>query len=61
MGKKSGPLLAIFCAALLYHSVLASALAQEPYYKGKTVRFLINFSAGGPTDVFGRLIARYFS
>ncbi len=60
MGKKSGPLLAIFCAALLYHSVLASALAQEPYYKGKTVRFLVNFSAGGPTDVFGRLIARYF-
>ena len=34
--------------------------AQEPYYKGKTVRFLVNFSAGGPTDVFGRLIARYF-
>ena len=34
--------------------------AQEPYYKGATVRFLINFSAGGPTDVFGRLIARYF-
>jgi Tripartite tricarboxylate transporter family receptor len=61
MGKKSIPLLAIFCAALLHHSVLTSALAQEPYYKGKTVRFLINFSAGGPTDVFGRLIARYFS
>lgn len=36
------------------------AHAQEPYYKGKTVRFLVNFSAGGPTDVFGRLIARYF-
>ncbi|HEX2226006.1 MAG TPA: hypothetical protein VHM64_02625 [Candidatus Binatia bacterium] len=34
--------------------------AQEAYYKGKTVRFLVNFSAGGPTDVFGRLIARYF-
>ena len=61
MGKKSIPLLAILCAALLYHSLLASALAQEAYYKGKTVRFLINFSAGGPTDVFGRLIARYFS
>ncbi len=61
MGHKSISLLAIFWAALLHHSVLANALAQEPYYKGKTVRFLINFSAGGPTDVFGRLIARYFS
>jgi tripartite-type tricarboxylate transporter receptor subunit TctC len=34
--------------------------AQDAYYKGKTIRFLVNFSAGGPTDVFGRLIARYF-
>ncbi|MBM4260224.1 MAG: hypothetical protein FJ145_02165 [Deltaproteobacteria bacterium] len=44
-------------------SLLASfslADAQEPHYKGKTVRFLVNFSAGGPTDVFGRPIARYF-
>ena len=54
MGHKSISLLAIFCAALLHHSLPANALAQEPYYKGKTVRFLNNFSAGGPTDVFGR-------
>jgi tripartite-type tricarboxylate transporter receptor subunit TctC len=34
--------------------------AEEPFYKGKTVRFLVNYPAGGPTDVFARLIARYF-
>ena len=48
--------LSSFCSRASF----TSSDAQEPYYKGKTVRFLINFSAGGPTDVFGRLIARYF-
>ncbi|MBI4528016.1 MAG: hypothetical protein HY695_29830 [Deltaproteobacteria bacterium] len=38
---------------------VAPALAQDAYYKGKTIRFIINFTAGGPTDVFGRLIARF--
>ena len=36
-----------------------SALAQEPFYKGKSVRFLVNFPAGGATDVVARLVARY--
>jgi len=61
MGKKIILLNAIVCAALLCPPIGSNAQAQEPYYKGKTVRFLINFSAGGPTDVFGRLISRYFS
>lgn len=37
---------------------LSFAFAQEPY-KGKTVRLIINFTAGGPTDIFGRIVARY--
>ncbi len=49
-----------FVLIFLLKVSLDSSDAQEPYYKGKTVRFLVNFSAGGPTDVFGRLIARYF-
>ena len=44
----------------LLQAGVPAAGAQDNYYKGKTVRFLVNFSAGGPTDVFGRLIARYF-
>jgi tripartite-type tricarboxylate transporter receptor subunit TctC len=45
--------LALFGAA-------ASAIAQtDPYYKGKRLTVLINFTAGGPTDVEGRLFARH--
>ncbi|MCA1241511.1 hypothetical protein LC092_03585 [Stappia stellulata] len=35
------------------------ALAETPFYEGKTIEVLINYSAGGPTDVEARLIARY--
>jgi putative tricarboxylic transport membrane protein len=34
-------------------------LAQEPFYKGKSLRFLVNYPAGGATDVVARLIAQY--
>ena len=57
--SKRFPVLSLVLVFLL-HANFSIIDAQEPYYNGKTVRFLINFSAGGPTDVFGRLIARYF-
>ncbi len=34
-----------------------SALAQM--YKGKTITMIINYPAGGPTDIEGRIIAHY--
>lgn len=36
-----------------------SALGQEPFYKGKTLRLLVNYPAGGATDVVARLVSRY--
>jgi Tripartite tricarboxylate transporter family receptor len=36
-------------------------LAQEPSYKGKSLRFLVNYPAGGATDVVARLVAKYLS
>lgn len=33
--------------------------AQESFYKGKTVRLLVNYPAGGATDVVARLVSRY--
>lgn len=57
MSKKVSYLFVALIFGLAF--VSGTALAQEPFYKGKTVRFVVNFSAGGPTDVFGRLIARY--
>jgi tripartite-type tricarboxylate transporter receptor subunit TctC len=44
-------------AALL--GLAATARADEPFYKGKRLTLLINFAAGGPTDIEGRLFAKY--
>lgn len=37
----------------------APAFGQEPFYKGKTIRFIVGFSAGGGFDTYTRLIARH--
>jgi tripartite-type tricarboxylate transporter receptor subunit TctC len=50
------PALLAFTAAL---GLAAAAQAEEPYYKGKRLTLLINFAAGGPTDIEGRLFAKY--
>jgi tripartite-type tricarboxylate transporter receptor subunit TctC len=44
-------------AALI--GLAAAARADEPFYKGKRLTLLINFAAGGPTDIEGRLFAKY--
>jgi hypothetical protein len=36
------------CAALV---AVSYASADEPYYKGKRLSLIINFAAGGPTDI----------
>ena len=41
------------CAALALAAASARD-AQEPFYKGKRLTVLINFAAGGPTDIEGR-------
>lgn len=46
-------------AAVAVGLIGASAPAQADYYEGKTIEMLINYSAGGPTDVEMRLIARH--
>jgi tripartite-type tricarboxylate transporter receptor subunit TctC len=33
--------------------------AQEPFYKGKTVRIVVGFSAGGGFDTYARVLARH--
>ncbi len=35
-----------------------ASAAERPFYQGKTVTFFINFSAGGPTDIEGRIVAQ---
>jgi tripartite-type tricarboxylate transporter receptor subunit TctC len=38
-----------------------AALAADPFYKGKRLTLLINFAAGGPTDIEGRLLAKHLA
>ncbi len=38
-----------------------AACADEPFYKGKRLTILINFAAGGPTDIEGRLFAKHLA
>jgi tripartite-type tricarboxylate transporter receptor subunit TctC len=45
-------------ALLLYPAVAASA---DDFYKGKTVRIVVGFSAGGGFDTYARALARHMS
>jgi tripartite-type tricarboxylate transporter receptor subunit TctC len=36
-----------------------SYAGEAPFYRGKTLTVLINFAAGGPTDIEGRLVGRF--
>ena len=44
-------------AALAVGVVSDSALAQ--FYRGKTITMIINYPAGGPTDIEGRIVAQH--
>ena len=39
----------------------AHAAAADSFYAGKRLTLLINFAAGGPSDVEGRMIANYLA
>ena len=42
-------------------ALASPAAADNPYYKGKRLTVLINFTAGGPTDIEGRLFAKHLA
>jgi putative tricarboxylic transport membrane protein len=48
---------------LVFAAFRTSALAAEkaPFYQGKTLNFVINFAAGGPTDIESRIFAKHLS
>ena len=48
----------VFLAISLVYASSAFA-AESAFYKGKTLTVLINFAAGGPTDIEGRLVGRF--
>ena len=56
--------LAAACAPVVPRSAPGSpagtSLAPD-YFAGKTLTLVVNFSAGGPTDLFGRLLVRHLA
>jgi len=48
----------LFCVASFFLIALPTH-ADEPFYKNKQLTLLINFAAGGPTDIEGRLLAKH--
>ena len=46
-------------AIILLALWVARSDAQEPYFKGKTIKIIVGFSAGGGYDTYARLIARH--
>jgi tripartite-type tricarboxylate transporter receptor subunit TctC len=57
--------LAVHRSAMILGSLMilvGSALAAEqPFYQSKNLTFLINYAAGGPTDIEGRIVARHLA
>jgi tripartite-type tricarboxylate transporter receptor subunit TctC len=47
--------------AITIGTLAPAAAADEALYKGKRLTVLVNFAAGGPTDIEGRLFARHIA
>ena len=58
MASIRGVLTILLTAMMLVWPIGASA--QEPFFKGKTVRIVVGFAAGGGFDTYTRAIARYW-
>ena len=50
----------VLCGLAIF-SVNSTALfgAEKPLYQGKTLNIVINFAAGGPTDIESRIFAKH--
>ncbi|HEX2226338.1 MAG TPA: tripartite tricarboxylate transporter substrate-binding protein [Candidatus Binatia bacterium] len=50
----------LFSVLLLFVTVSATAAAED-FYKGKTIRIIVGFSAGGGFDTYARALGRHMS
>jgi tripartite-type tricarboxylate transporter receptor subunit TctC len=53
-----GKRLARLATALMSSLVLVTTAIADDFYKGKTIRIVVGFSAGGGFDTYARAIAR---
>jgi tripartite-type tricarboxylate transporter receptor subunit TctC len=59
MKPKKTVRLMLFATIICAIWVKLTFAAETPFYRGKTLTVLINFASGGPTDIEGRLVARF--
>jgi tripartite-type tricarboxylate transporter receptor subunit TctC len=59
MMSRMARLLLLFIATLIAVNSAHAASPDDGYYKGKTVRLIVAFSAGGGYDTYSRTIARH--
>ncbi len=60
--KSISTTLAVVAINLFLHLALesaATAAEKTPFYQGKTINIVINFAAGGPTDIESRIFAKH--
>ena len=61
-GKLSLGVLALSAAVLAFQpAAYAASDAASDYYKGKTIRFIVGFGAGGGYDAYSRMLAPHFA
>ncbi len=51
----------IVAIGLTFIGASAPVTRAEEFYKGKTIRFVVGFAAGGGYDAYTRMVARYIS
>jgi tripartite-type tricarboxylate transporter receptor subunit TctC len=54
-----GKRFSLVATALMFSFMLATVALADDFYKGKTIRIVVGFSAGGGFDTYARAIARH--
>jgi tripartite-type tricarboxylate transporter receptor subunit TctC len=59
--NRVGRVMLALCAGMALAGSIASRAQGQEFYKDKTIRFIVGYSAGGSFDLYTRTIARHFS
>src|SRR3989338_2728150 len=59
MAQRLLRLFLVMAIGVLFIVGVRPALAQESFYKGKTIHIIVGFAAGGGYDAYARVIGRH--
>ena len=63
MARRRWRRLIVLYGLAIFSAISSAAYAAEkaPFYQGKTLNIIINFAAGGPTDIESRIFAKHLT